>query len=147
MRKQSVQLDNRMNVIDTQQQGYVILLSVLVVGVIGMAITIAVLQLGASHIQTSITGVHAIDASYVAESCIEEAIEQLRRDSTYAAGDSITFDGGAECTISAVAGTGTTNRTIQVIATSDSITQRYEVIISDVAAPVDISSWNYVESF
>lgn len=130
-----------------EKGGYVILLSVLVIGVIGMAVTIAVLQLGASHIQTGITGIHALDVRTAAHSCIEEAIEQLRADDTYPAGDSLNFDSGVNCTIYAITGSGTTNRTIQVTSTIDSVTQRYEVLISDLSAPVDISSWNRVESF
>lgn len=129
-----------------QQKGYVLLLSVLVIGAIVTATTTSILLLGLGSDRSSFAHEQSEKARELANSCAREAVEQLSRDNTYAAGVSIPFSDGS-CTINAISGTGDTNRTVQASGLVGSVIRKVQVEISDLAAPVDIISWQDVADF
>lgn len=141
-----------------KQEGYILLITVLVVGAIMSAIASSLLLLGLGSGRSSYALGQSEQAKGYANACVEEAIERLSRDNTYVAGDSITFDDGS-CTINAITGTGDTNRVIQVTGVvvnnaedttsseTDDVTRKLEVSIADLGPPVDITSWLEVGNF
>lgn len=130
----------------SNQSGYVILLSVLVVGAVGTAIATSLLLLGVGGARTSLDQQRLVQARALANACAEEALERLRRDANYAGSETLTFETGT-CTIDAVGGSGDTNRTIYSTGTVDPIVRRVVVEVASVGPPTDLTSWQEVDDF
>lgn len=126
--------------------GYVLLLSVLVVVVIGTAVATSLLLWSVTDAHTSLASQQSSRARALAQTCAEEALSQLERDTAYAAGTTLTFDDDS-CTIEAISGSGATNRVIQASGTAGDVTRRVEVAVDTVARPPVISSWQEVADF
>lgn len=121
-------------------------MSVLVIGAIISATTVFMLQVGLGADRTSDTVRRSHVAREYAQSCTEEALERLSRDTSYTGGDTLTFDEG-DCTVDTVAGSGSTNRTVQVTGNSGDVVRKIEVEVSDVGPPMTISTWQDVADF
>lgn len=126
--------------------GYVLLLSVLVVGTIGATVAVSLLVLGVISSKTTLANQQSLQARELADTCAHEAIERLTRDDTYASGETIILSTGV-CTIDAVSGTGTTNRTVQTTGIAGAATRRVEVTITDLEFPVTVDAWEEVGDF
>jgi hypothetical protein len=130
----------------TDNNGYVLLLSVLVVGAIGATVAVSLLVLGVISSKTTLAAQQSVQARALADTCAHEAIERLSRDDTYPAGDTITLSTGT-CTVDALDGTGTTNRTVQTTGEVGTVTRRVEVTIGDLDFPMVVDSWEEVGDF
>lgn len=131
----------------TDNDGYVLLLSVLVVGAIGATVAVSLLVLGVISSKSTLAHQQSLQARALADTCAHEAIERLTRDDTYAgAGDTMTLTTG-ECTIDALNGTGSTNRIVQTTGTAGDATRRVEVTIGDLEFPVTVDRWEEVGDF
>jgi hypothetical protein len=128
------------------ESGFILLLSVLILGALGAAVTVSLLQLGLSASRTANTIELSQAARDLANTCAEEAIERLTRDNTYAAGATITLGNGT-CTINTISGSGDVNREVQVTGEVQNVDRKVEVYIDNLAAPVTISSWQEVADF
>ncbi len=127
-------------------QGYVLLLSVIVVGVVAGSIAGTILLFGIGSNRTALATQQGMNAREVANSCAQEVLEQLIQDTAYAGGEELVFENGT-CTVAAVGGSGDVNRTVQVTGVSGDATRRMEVVVTTVGPPMVISSWQEVSSF
>lgn len=127
-------------------QGYVLLLSVIVVGVVSGSIAGTILLFGIGSNRTALATQQGMNAREVAQTCAQEVLEQLIQDTAYAGGEELVFENGT-CTVSAVGGSGDVNRTVRVTAVSGESTRRMEVIVTTVGPPMVISSWQEVSVF
>ncbi len=128
------------------QGGYVILLSVLVVGAVGTAVATSLLLLGIGAGRSSLDQQRSVQARALANSCAEEALERLRRDNTYAGGVTLSLGAGS-CQIGTVGGSGDTNRTVEVTGTVDQVVRKVYLDISSIGPPTDLTSWQEVDAF
>jgi len=64
-------------------KGYITLLSVLVVGAVGIAITTSLILLGLSSSNTSFTYQQMHQAKNIANACAEEALEKIRESTAF----------------------------------------------------------------
>lgn len=128
------------------QAGYLTLVSVLVVGAVGVSVVVSVLLLSVGATQSSITVIQADQATALADACAERALQSLRENPAYGSGDTYTLGNGS-CEIVAIQGSGTTNRTLQTTGTVSTITKRVEVEIATIASPMEITSWQEVADF
>jgi hypothetical protein len=128
------------------QRGYVLLLSVIVVGIVSGSIASTILLFGIGQNRSSLAIQEGANARFLADSCAQEVLEQLIQDDTYAGSEILDFDNGT-CTVAAVSGSGQSNRTVQVTGVSGSSTKRVQVIVTTVGPPMVISSWQEVSSF
>lgn len=126
--------------------GYVLLLSVLVVVVIGTAVATSLLLSSVSDASSSRALQQSERARSMANTCAEEALSQLQIDDTYPAGTILTVDADS-CTIEEITGSGSTNRIVRASGTAGNVVRRVEVTVDTVGPPVSISSWQEVADF
>lgn len=122
------------------QRGYLTLVSVLVVGAVGVSIAVSILLLSTGAIQTSYTTTQSEQALGLAEACAEQALQSLRLDVDYAGSESISLGQGS-CEILAIGGSGYSDRTVKTTGTVDAITKKIEIEVAEVASPLVLTSW------
>ena len=130
----------------TDHNGYIFLLSVLVVGTISLAITTSVLLLSTSAARTGISLKHSGESLALAQACAEYALFELRSDSSYG-GSEILNIGSGTCEVLIVGGTGNENRTICTEGIRGDTARRLEILIARLLPSVTIISWQEVTSF
>lgn len=122
-----------------ETSGYITLVSVLVVGVISVAITVSILLLGVGSSQTSFVDERSNQAKGVVNACIEEALQQIH--------DSLSFTGSGTLTLGqgtcgySVINEGGSNRTIISSSTVDTVVRKVTVQINQLNPTIQISSW------
>lgn len=146
----------------TVRNGYVVLMTVLVVGVVSSASAIAILLLGLSIERNAFASQLSTQAFAGAWACAEHAILELKNDLEYAGNEEYTISYGyptvqqgypshigfasTTCLIYPVMGYWNENRTICTEATFGNFTRRrLEVVLSRVLPDVRISSWEEVD--
>ena len=131
------QLDN--------QKGFLVLLSVLVVSAVGVAISTSLFLLGTSALRTSFASEQSSQAMALSDACAEEALEQIRKNSSYTGTITITLGQGT-CTY-IITNTGGENRTINASSTVDAITRKVQILLDDVTPQINATSWQEVADF
>ncbi|MFA6130878.1 MAG: hypothetical protein WC730_01285 [Patescibacteria group bacterium] len=127
-------------------KGFITLTGILIIAAVSVTIVIAFFGLAVGGMNVATVFKHGEQARALAESCAEEALGQLRLSDAYAAGKIITFTHGS-CQIVAIAGSGNTNRTLQVIGVVEGTTRRLEIEIAQISPIIQIISWTEVAIF
>ncbi|MBI5037936.1 MAG: hypothetical protein HZC01_04525 [Candidatus Kerfeldbacteria bacterium] len=140
-----VQLFAKFNPV-SHQRGYVVLISMLIVSVVGLAIASSMMAISISGSQSSLERDQATSARYLADACAEYAISQLLDANTYA-GNEVRTLGDGTCTIRPVLGTGNTNRTVETFGTVDTTIRKIRVEIASLTPNVALTSWRDVADF
>ena len=125
-----------------KQNGFVTLISVLVVSAVGIAIAISVILLGLGLSRTSFAYEQSNQAKALANACAEEGLEQIR-DSVFFTGTGNLAFGQGTCMYT-VTTQGGQNRTIASIGTVGTIVRKAQVIISAINPSIVLSSWQEV---
>jgi hypothetical protein len=81
----------------TGNKGYVMLITMLVVGAIGVSIAVSLLLLGTGATRSSAVRIQSVKAKAYANACAEEALWQIRLSTSYTGTDGLTFSDGS-CT-------------------------------------------------
>ena len=126
----------------SRQNGYITLLSILVVGAVGVAITTSVLLLGLGSSRTSFANEQSNQAKALANACAEEALQQIRDSTPFTGSGSITLGQGT-CTY-VVTSQGGQNRTITTSGTVGTIVRKITIIISKISPTITVTSWQEV---
>ena len=129
----------------SSQSGYITLLALLIVGVIGIAITSSILLSGVGSTQYTLTGQQGALARTYVQACAEEGLQQLRDNTAFTGIGSLSFSEGA-CSYD-VDNTGGDTRRIRASSTVDAIIRRVEVSVDALSPQITISSWEDVVSF
>lgn len=131
------------------ENGFMLLISLLIVGGAAMIFAIGLLAYGFDY--TYMSGNYEVSrlAQNVANGCAEVALQKLRDNPSYAGNETITFPAGESCTIKPILGTGTTNRVIQAqgYSVGQLATKRTEVRVATVASHMELTSWQEVTDF
>lgn len=122
--------------------GYITLISVLIVGVIGVAIATSLILLGLGMSRTSFALEQSNQAKALANTCIEEALQQIRDSTPFTGTDNLTLGQGT-CAYT-VTNNGGQNRTITSSGTVGTIIRKVEVIIDTINPQINITSWQEV---
>lgn len=130
---------------NTQQSGYITLVSVLVVGAVGMAIAVSLILLGLGSSRTSFALEQSNQAKALTNACAEEALQQVRDSTSFTGTDNLTLGQGT-CTYT-VTHNGGQNRTIISSGTVGTIIRKVEVIIDTINPQINITSWQEVGNF
>lgn len=134
---------------DSKQSGFMLLISLLIIGGASMIFAVGLLVYGFDYTYTS--GNYEISrlAQNVANGCAEVALQKLRDNNSYAGNETITFPAGESCKIQPILGPGTSNRVLQVQGWSvgQLATKRTEVRVATVAAHMVLTSWKEVTDF
>lgn len=125
-------------------KGYITLLSVLVVGAVGVAITISLILLGLASAKNSLAYQQMHQAKALANACAEEALEQIRESSSFTGTGNLMLGQGT-CSYT-VFGTQP-NLTITSTGTVNTIIRKVKVIISAINPLIVVTSWQEVGDF
>lgn len=126
-------------------KGYITLISVLVVGAVGVAITVSLLLLGLGSSRTSFAYEQSNQAKALANACAEEALQTIRNNTSYVGTSG--FDLGQGSCSYTVTNEGGENRTITAVGVVGIINRRVEVVIGDINPQINIVSWQEVADF
>lgn len=126
-----------------EDNGYILLVSVLVTGAIAAGISVALLTFSSAFLQSTQVDQQVAQARALDDACVEEAIMRLEQSVSYAGGATLTLGNGS-CTIVSIQGSGASNRVVNVEATVGNVTQRESVTLSAVGYPSTVSSWKRV---
>lgn len=127
------------------QRGFATLVSVLLVGVIGLAIAVSLLVLGVGSSRTSFAREQSYQAKALADACAEEALEQIRDSTPFIGSGALTLGQGSCSYI--VTSQGGANRTIISVGTVASMTRRARVTIDQINPAINVTSWQEVADF
>ncbi len=130
----------------SRQRGYVVLISVLVISVVGLAVASTLMTLGISSAQTSLSGQQSAEARGLADACAEYALNQLRMDSGYAGGETLQLGQGT-CDILPIQGSGNEDRVIQTTGTVDRTVRKVEAHIAQLLPVTQLDSWMEPDDF
>lgn len=126
-------------------RGYITLISVLVVGAVGVTITISLILLGLSSSRTSFAVEQSGQAKALANACAEEALQEIRDSTPYTGSDNLTL-GQGNCTYT-VTSQGGQDRTITATGTVDTIVRKVEIVIDKINPTIEVVSWQEVADF
>ncbi|NCT00148.1 hypothetical protein GW765_04210 [Candidatus Parcubacteria bacterium] len=127
------------------QQGYVILITILIIGAVSATIAISLLLLSIQASKNARVKELSIIARVYADTCAESALQEIRDSTPFTGTQTLTFSEG-ECTYTVTSGGGQ-NRTVMASSTVDTIIRRVEVSIDKINPQINIISWQEVSSF
>lgn len=120
-------------------RGYIGLISVLFVGVIGTVVAMSILLLGIADSRTSFALVQSYQARSLADACAEEALQQIA-DSTSFSGIGTLTIGQGSCDYSVTKGTGQ-NRMIVTEGRVGTMVRRLSIDVTTINPQIVIGSW------
>jgi hypothetical protein len=128
-----------------KNNGFVILVGIIVIGAIGLAVSLILSAIGTAAVSDSQVINDYRQAKNLAEACVEEALQQIS-DSVPFAGSGTQIVGGEVCNYSVV-NLGGSNREVTAWATGGLSTARFEVLIDAIRPSINIVSWQEVVGF
>ena len=111
-----------------QQKGFITLVSVLIISSVALLVVVSSLTINIENIKAVTSIDSGRRARFLAESCAEIAIDNLKASNTYAGNETKILPFG-QCFISTITGTGNTNRSFQSSATYDNHNYRVSVVV------------------
>lgn len=127
------------------QQGYVIIISVLIVGTVGLVITVVLALLSNDFYRTSFSLEQSNQSKALSNSCVETALQVVRNDNYYFGTDTVSLGQGT-CDY-LVIDTGGETREIQSTGTVGNIVRKVRVTVSEINPEILINSWQEVADF
>lgn len=128
-----------------EQRGFITLISVLVVGAVGVAIAFSLLLLGVGNARTSFAIEQSNQAKALANACAEEALQQIRDSTPFTGSGNLTLGQGT-CNYT-VTSQGGQNRTITSSGTVGTIIRKVKIIIDKINPAIQVVSWQEVSDF
>ncbi len=128
-----------------EQEGYITLMSTLIVGAIGLLVAVSHIQIGISAGKTVLAQEKGTQARAFSAACVEQALEEIRENISYAGTDNLSFALGS-CSFTVI-DEGGENRRIQAVGTAGDSISRILVIVDQVSPRINVSSWNDVADF
>jgi hypothetical protein len=125
-----------------QSDGYIALLSVLIVGAAAMAIAVALLVTGSDAQRSNLVMQQSIQARQLAHGCVDEALQKIHDSSSFVGSGTVTLDTGS-CTYT-VTNTGGSNRTITTNSTIGNVVRKVTTYVTIGASSISITSWQEV---
>ncbi|MFZ4631709.1 MAG: hypothetical protein ACOYL8_00705 [Patescibacteria group bacterium] len=125
-----------------EEKGYITLISVIIIGAVIFSIVLFMLTSGIDATKSSLIYTNSFRAKFLADACAEEALQQVRDNTSFTGSNTITLSGGT-CFYS-VTNTGASTRTIDATSTILSDTKKVRIFISAISPKIIISSWSDV---
>ena len=121
------------------REGFVTLVSAILVGAVGVAIGTAVLLLGLGFSRTALVKVQSGQARALANACMEEGLQQIKDSIPYTGTGTLTLGQGG-CTYE-VTSQGAQDRTIQATGTVGTVIRKVTVVINKITPAIVVVSW------
>lgn len=128
-----------------KQSGFIVLITVLVVGAVSAAIAVSVLWLGVGDSRSSFALEQSNQAKALANACSEEALQQIRDSTPFTGTGNLTLGQGT-CTYT-VTSQGGANRTVTASGTVGTIVRKVKIIIDTINPAINVTSWQEVADF
>lgn len=128
-----------------RQQGYIALMSVLLISAIGVGIMISVVASGINASKTDFSLQQGGAARSIASSCIEEALQKILETATTSSNSSLAIGSGT-CQY-LISSTGGQNITIFATGTLSTVVSKIKVVIATTTPAITLSSWEEVADF
>ena len=126
-------------------EGYIALISVILIAAIGTAIMISVIASGISAIKTDFSLQQSGSARSLASSCAEEALQKILETGTTSSSGNLAVASGT-CTY-LITSTNGQNITINATGMLSTVTSKIKVVIATTTPAVTLSSWQEVADF
>jgi len=127
------------------RKGYIALITVLVTGAVGVAITVSLILLGLGSSRTSFSLEQSNQAKALANACSEEALQQIRDSTPFTGTGNLTLGRGT-CAY-AVVNDGAQNRTVSASGTVGTVVRKVKITIDKINPSINITSWQEVADF
>lgn len=121
-----------------KQNGYIILLSVMLIGAVSVTIAVSLLAMGIGSGQSSLSLQRSKQAKAMAQSCMDEALYNIYQNNSYT-GTASTTIAGLTCNFT-VTNTGGSNRRVDAWSNIYGVVQKTRVELDSVS-PINITSW------
>lgn len=125
--------------------GYVLLISVLILGAVGLAAVLSLILMGVSSSRSALAIQQSAQAKFLADTCIESGLEQIRESNSYTGGNTLGF--GANSCVYEVFNLGGNIRQVNATGIVDQAVRKVKVITSSLSPKIVISSWQEVGDF
>lgn len=126
--------------------GFILLITILIIGAIASAILSSLLLLSISSSQVSFSVQQSEAALAAAQGCAEYALLQLRNSPSYAGNEYRTM-GNDRCEVLTIGGIGNNNRSLCTEGTSGDTIRRLEIAINQILPETKVYSWKEVSIF
>ena len=128
-----------------KNKGFVFLITVLVIGAIAAASTVAVLTLSLGSSRSSFSRQLSFRARAMADACVEEALEVIRENNKFTGSGSLSIDGNT-CNYTVI---NTGGQTREVRGTGDATPARRKVkaLVSKIKPTITLSSSQEIPDF
>ena len=124
------------------QRGYIALITVLVIGTVGIAIVTSLILMGLGSSRISFSLEQSDQAKALANACAEEALQQIRDSTPFTGTRNLTLGHGS-CSYTVIPGENQ-NRTITSTGTVGTIIRKIRVTIDNITPSINITSWQEV---
>jgi len=127
------------------KSGFVILLTVLIIGAVGLSVATTFLLLGVDSSRTSLDYLRGKQARYLADTCAEEGLQKIWESSSYSGTGTVSVGAGS-CTYTVI-DLGGSNRQINATGTVNTTIRRVKILIGQLNPQISVSSWQEVAGF
>lgn len=126
------------------QRGYITLITILIVSVVGLAIGTSLLLLGVDAARTNLARAQSGAAIDLADACADEALQQIQFSASYTGTVNLTLGDGSCSAVTT--DTGGSTRQINATGTIVTVVRKVEVLLDEVN-PINVASWQDVADF
>ncbi len=130
----------------TIYRSYVALVTVMIIGAVGIAIVIAAVLGSLASSKNSLLSKQTKQASGLADACTEHALIKLKANVDYIGDEILDFTNGS-CEIQTIPNPGNVDREIHTTGTIDHIIRKVKININAINPDLLITSWEEVEDF
>jgi uncharacterized protein (UPF0333 family) len=127
------------------RNGYITLVSVLVVGAIGVSIAASLILLGLGSSRASFAIQQSNQAKALANACAESALQQINNSTPFEGSGNLSI-GQGNCAYTVIKLIGA-NREIESFGTMGTIVRKNKIIIDAINPQINIVSWQEVGDF
>jgi hypothetical protein len=125
-----------------QSDGYIALISIMIVGAATMAIALTLLTTGTDAQRSNLIAGQSVQARQLAHGCAEEALQKVRESTSFTGTNTLSI-GAGNCTY-IVTNTGAATRTITTSGTVGDVVRKVTVYATIGSSSISIISWQEV---
>lgn len=127
------------------KKGFVTLLSVLIIGAVGVSIAVTLLLMSIDASKTSVINTKSEQAKALANACAEAGLQQIRSSVSYTGTTTLAI-GLGNCSYT-VTNTGGQTRSINSTGIIDTTVRKVEILIDQINPTILVTSWEEVSEF
>jgi hypothetical protein len=126
-------------------RGYIVLVSVLVIGAVGVAMVFSLMIFGTDSLRVVTSEEGGTKSRALVNACLEEALWEIRQDDNFTGSGSVSLmNGNCDYTVTDQGGE---SREIQAEAVIDGATRRAKVEIDQINPTINITDWQELAEF